>query len=67
MARGEVLSLTRVEGRGQGSERRILDISVRGRTPQGGLREFSRRLTADAQGIIIGVDGREAGNGLVKS
>jgi hypothetical protein len=34
-------------------------ISVRGRTPQGGLRGFPRGLTADGQGLIIGVDGRE--------
>ena len=59
VTKGEVLSLMRVEGLGQGSERRVLDISVRGRTPQGGLRGFSRGLTADGQGLIIGVHGEE--------
>jgi len=59
VTKGEVLSLTRVEGLGQGSERRVLDISVRGRTPQGGLRGFSRGLTAVGQGLIIGADGKE--------
>ena len=59
MTKGEVLSLTRVEGLGQGSERRVSDISVGGRTPQSSLRGFSRGLTADGQGLIIRVDGKE--------
>ncbi len=54
-----VLSPTRVEGLGQGSARRVLDISVEGTDTAGRFRRVPRGLTAVGQGVILGAHGRE--------
>lgn len=58
-ARRIVFSLTRVESLRQGSERRVLDISVEGTDAVGRFTGVLKGLTAVGQGAIVGADAKE--------
>ena len=55
------MSLMRVEGWDRASERRFLDISMKGVDTAGRFMEVLKGLTAVAQVVIISSDSKESG------